>query len=63
MNGFLKYGIKADIINIISNTENDDTFKFSKDMANLEILDKFENQFVISYIGADRPPQGFKNSL
>ena len=55
-----KYGINKDRITVISNTENTETFKFTSADANKDILAKYKNNFVISYVGGIGPHRGLK---
>ena len=56
----IRYGINPDRIAIISNTENADTFKFTSEDANKDILVKYKNDFILSYIGGIGPHRGLK---
>jgi glycosyltransferase involved in cell wall biosynthesis len=45
------YGIEDEKVEIVSNTEDETTFRFNSIEADREIINRYENEWVISYIG------------
>lgn len=59
----LSYGISKDRIFIISNTEDETTFPFKLEQADLSIREKYKDKFVISYIGGIGAHRGLDTTL
>jgi len=54
-----EYGIPETKITIVSNTEDETTFKASKDNCDPDVLSKYKPQWMISYIGGIGPHRGW----
>lgn len=59
----LEYGVDPKKIWVVSNTENQQTFPFSREQANAEIIQKYQDDFVISYIGGLGPHRGMQTLI
>lgn len=59
----LRYGIPQDKIHVVSNTEDETTFKFDPSQADLAIKSKYNDKFVISYIGGIGVHRGLDTTL
>lgn len=59
----LGYGISQNRIHVVSNTEDETTFKFDPEQADLSISSKYKDKFVISYIGGIGVHRGLDTTL
>ncbi len=59
----LEYGLKADSFSVVSNTEDETTFDFNEESADQDILDKYEKNFTISYVGTIGAHRGLDTVL
>lgn len=59
----IRYGIPQNRINVVSNTEDETTFKFNPKQADLSIKSKYKGKFVISYIGGIGVHRGLDTTL
>lgn len=57
------YGIKENKIIIVSNTEDDTTFKFDLKKADLKIIEKYRKSWVLTYIGGIAPHRGIETAI
>ena len=58
-----RYGIPKSEILVVSNTEDETTFKNYPEQADQSILNKYNNKFVVSYIGGLGPHRGIDTTL
>ena len=57
------YGIQEDKIVVVSNTEDETTFRFDPKEADPEIIDKYKESWMISYVGGIGPHRGLDTLL
>ncbi|MBI9079245.1 MAG: glycosyltransferase family 4 protein [Pseudodesulfovibrio sp.] len=60
---FAKYGISPDKVVLVSNTEDKTTFNFPQENASQEILDRYKDKWMVSYIGGIGPHRGWDTAL
>lgn len=58
-----EYGIDLNKVSVVSNTEDETTFKVNFDAIDGDLLAKYQDRFVISYIGGVGPHRGIETSL
>lgn len=58
-----EYGIDPNKVSVVSNTEDETTFKVNFDSIDGDLLAKYQDWFVISYIGGVGPHRGIETSL
>jgi glycosyltransferase involved in cell wall biosynthesis len=58
-----EYGIDLNIVSVVSNTEDETTFKVEYDSIDENLLEKYKDRFVVSYIGGVGPHRGIETSL
>lgn len=54
----LEYGIGPDRLTVVSNTEDESTFPFNAKDLDQEIVERYKNRFMITYIGGISPHRG-----
>ena len=58
-----RYGLSEDQVVVVSNTEDDTTFRFRREDADQNILNKYKHNWVASYIGGIGPHRGLDIAL
>ena len=60
---FVKYGLDMDKVIVVSNTEDETTFTYDPSSADKEIVTKYVNNFMISYVGNTGPHRGIDTTI
>ena len=59
----LSYGIAESRIHVVSNTEDETTFQFKPEQADVSICEQYKDKFVISYVGGSGAERGLDTTL
>ncbi|WP_285906099.1 glycosyltransferase family 4 protein [Pseudodesulfovibrio pelocollis] len=60
---FARYQIPSDMVTIVSNTEDETTFNYPAEQASEAILKRYEERWMVSFIGGIGPHRGWDTAL